>query len=90
MRRSHLMTVMTPLLLGVTACTDDSNPAGLARPVRTPGGALALVGPSALGAPVAIGVESVAASLLRRAGHTDVSDLLGGYGAWAALTHPVG
>lgn len=29
--------------------------------------------------------SSVAASLLRRAGFADVSDLLGGYGAWAAL-----
>ncbi|BAL88234.1 hypothetical protein AMIS_30140 [Actinoplanes missouriensis 431] len=26
--------------------------------------------------------SSVAASLLRAAGHPDVSDLLGGYGAW--------
>ncbi len=34
--------------------------------------------------------SSVAASLLRRAGHTDVSDLLGGYCAWAALAQPVG
>ncbi len=33
--------------------------------------------------------SSVAASLLRRAGHTDVSDLLGGYDAWAALAQPV-
>jgi hydroxyacylglutathione hydrolase len=33
--------------------------------------------------------SSVAASLLRRAGVTDVSDLLGGYGAWAALAQPV-
>lgn len=33
--------------------------------------------------------SSVAASLLRRAGHTDVSDLLGGYSAWTALTQPV-
>ena len=31
--------------------------------------------------------SSVAASLLRREGWTDVSDLLGGYAAWAALTH---
>jgi glyoxylase-like metal-dependent hydrolase (beta-lactamase superfamily II)/rhodanese-related sulfurtransferase len=30
--------------------------------------------------------SSVAASLLRREGWTDVSDLLGGYAAWAALT----
>jgi rhodanese-related sulfurtransferase len=29
--------------------------------------------------------SSVAASLLRRAGHADVSDLLGGYGAWTLL-----
>jgi rhodanese-related sulfurtransferase len=34
--------------------------------------------------------SSVAASMLRRAGVTDVSDLLGGYGAWAALAQPVG
>jgi len=34
--------------------------------------------------------SSVAASLLRRAGHTDASDLLGGYGAWATLAQPVG
>ena len=34
--------------------------------------------------------SSVAASLLRRAGHTDVSDLLGGYRAWTALAQPVG
>ncbi len=34
--------------------------------------------------------SSVAASLLRRAGHTDVSDLLGGYCAWTALAQPVG
>ena len=33
--------------------------------------------------------SSVAASLLRRAGLTDVSDLLGGYGAWATLAQPV-
>ncbi|MER7847079.1 MBL fold metallo-hydrolase [Kitasatospora sp. NPDC096077] len=32
--------------------------------------------------------SSIAASLLRHHGHTDVSDLLGGYGAWHALTHP--
>ncbi|MFG2915085.1 rhodanese-like domain-containing protein [Kitasatospora sp. NPDC048298] len=32
--------------------------------------------------------SSIAASLLRHHGHTDVSDLLGGYGAWDALTHP--
>jgi rhodanese-related sulfurtransferase len=30
--------------------------------------------------------SSIAASLLRHNGHTDVSDLLGGYGAW--LTEP--
>ncbi len=29
--------------------------------------------------------SSVAASLLRRAGWNDVSDLLGGYNAWATL-----
>ncbi|MBQ1071120.1 rhodanese-like domain-containing protein, partial [Micromonospora sp. D75] len=29
--------------------------------------------------------SSVAASLLRAAGHDDVSDLLGGYGAWQGL-----
>jgi hydroxyacylglutathione hydrolase len=34
--------------------------------------------------------SSVAASLLRRNGFGDVSDLLGGYGAWAALAQPVG
>ncbi|MGZ4508938.1 MAG: MBL fold metallo-hydrolase [Blastococcus sp.] len=35
--------------------------------------------------------SSVAASLLRREGWTDVSDLLGGYGAWAAtVAQPVG
>ncbi|MFB7129361.1 rhodanese-like domain-containing protein [Kitasatospora sp. NPDC056273] len=32
--------------------------------------------------------SSIAASLLRHHGHPDVSDLLGGYGAWHALTHP--
>ncbi|WP_224284442.1 MBL fold metallo-hydrolase [Streptomyces sp. LS1784] len=32
--------------------------------------------------------SSIAASLLRHHGHTDVSDLLGGYSAWHALTHP--
>lgn len=30
--------------------------------------------------------SSVAASLLRRAGHADVSDLLGGYAAWTLMT----
>ncbi|MFD7908141.1 rhodanese-like domain-containing protein [Kitasatospora sp. NPDC059747] len=30
--------------------------------------------------------SSIAASLLRHHGHTDVSDLLGGYGAWHTLT----
>ena len=34
--------------------------------------------------------SSVAASLLRRAGLSDVSDLLGGYDAWTALAQPVG
>ena len=34
--------------------------------------------------------SSVAASLLRRAGVDDVSDLLGGYGAWLSLAQPVG
>ncbi|WP_253289757.1 rhodanese-like domain-containing protein [Verrucosispora sioxanthis] len=34
--------------------------------------------------------SSVAASLLRAAGRTDVSDLLGGYGAWQALRQPTG
>ena len=33
--------------------------------------------------------SSVAASLLRREGYPDVSDLLGGYQAWTALTQPV-
>ena len=28
--------------------------------------------------------SSIAASLLRRSGFTDVSDLIGGYGAWAS------
>ncbi|MEV6816889.1 rhodanese-like domain-containing protein, partial [Micromonospora sp. NPDC051296] len=32
--------------------------------------------------------SSVAASLLRNAGRADVSDLLGGYGAWQAMLHP--
>ncbi|WP_204001115.1 MBL fold metallo-hydrolase [Micromonospora lutea] len=32
--------------------------------------------------------SSVAASLLRAAGRTDVSDLLGGYGGWQTLRHP--
>ncbi|WP_371515436.1 rhodanese-like domain-containing protein [Kitasatospora sp. NBC_01300] len=32
--------------------------------------------------------SSIAASLLRHHGHPDVSDLLGGYGAWRTLTHP--
>ncbi|MGW2250189.1 rhodanese-like domain-containing protein [Kitasatospora sp. NPDC001660] len=32
--------------------------------------------------------SSIAASLLRHHGHTDVSDLLGGYNAWHTLTHP--
>jgi rhodanese-related sulfurtransferase len=31
----------------------------------------------------------VASSVLRHAGFTDVSDLLGGYGAWAAAGLPV-
>ncbi len=31
--------------------------------------------------------SSVAASVLRQAGFSDVSDLLGGYGAWAELAH---
>lgn len=31
--------------------------------------------------------SSVAASLLRQRGFTDVSDILGGYGAWADSTH---
>ncbi|WP_083929349.1 rhodanese-like domain-containing protein [Catelliglobosispora koreensis] len=33
--------------------------------------------------------SSVAASLLRRTGHPDVSDLLGSYTAWQATLHPV-
>lgn len=33
--------------------------------------------------------SSVAASLLRRWGHPDVSDLLGGFAAWEAMRHPV-
>ena len=32
--------------------------------------------------------SSVAASVLRRAGRDDVSDLLGGYNGWAALHEP--
>ncbi len=32
--------------------------------------------------------SSVAASLLRNVGRPDVSDLLGGYGAWQAMLHP--
>ncbi|MGE7438150.1 MBL fold metallo-hydrolase [Kitasatospora sp. NPDC001175] len=32
--------------------------------------------------------SSIAASLLRHHGRTDVSDLLGGYSAWHTLTHP--
>ncbi len=34
--------------------------------------------------------SSVAASLLRNAGFQDVSDLLGGYGAWLEFAHPAG
>jgi rhodanese-related sulfurtransferase len=34
--------------------------------------------------------SSIAASWLRSAGATDVSDLLGGYGAWADRHQPVG
>jgi rhodanese-related sulfurtransferase len=34
--------------------------------------------------------SSVAASVLRRAGWTDVSDVLGGFNAWAANRQPVG
>jgi len=34
--------------------------------------------------------SSVAASLLRNAGFEDVSDLLGGYGAWLEFAHPAG
>lgn len=34
--------------------------------------------------------SSVAASLLRNAGFDDVSDLLGGYGAWLEFAHPAG
>ncbi len=61
MRRPRVITLMTPLLLATTACTDDDTTlAGPARAVRAPGGALALVGPSPLGSPVAIGVEVVA------------------------------
>jgi glyoxylase-like metal-dependent hydrolase (beta-lactamase superfamily II) len=33
--------------------------------------------------------SSVAASLLRQEGFSDVSDLLGGYGAWLEFAHPV-
>jgi rhodanese-related sulfurtransferase len=33
--------------------------------------------------------SSVAAAFLRREGYPDVSDLLGGYQAWTALTQPV-
>lgn len=33
--------------------------------------------------------SSVAASLLRHHGHTDVSDLLGGYAAWHAMNEPI-
>ncbi|MFF2747269.1 rhodanese-like domain-containing protein [Kitasatospora sp. NPDC058048] len=32
--------------------------------------------------------SSIAASLLRHHGHTEISDLLGGYAAWHTLTHP--
>jgi rhodanese-related sulfurtransferase len=32
--------------------------------------------------------SSVAASVLRRAGFTDVSDLVGGYGAWLEFAGP--
>ena len=32
--------------------------------------------------------SSVAASLLRQEGFSDVSDLLGGYGAWLEFAHP--
>jgi rhodanese-related sulfurtransferase len=34
--------------------------------------------------------SSIAASLLRRQGFTDVSDLLGGHSAWAAAQHAAG
>ena len=60
MRLPRVITLMTPLLFAATACTDDADPTAASRPVRTPGGALALVGPSPLGAPVAIGVDVVA------------------------------
>jgi rhodanese-related sulfurtransferase len=32
--------------------------------------------------------SSVAASVLRQRGFTDVSDIVGGYGAWSAATEP--
>ena len=52
---------LIPVILAVSvSCADDSEPIG---PARSPGrfdGPAALIGPSPLGSPVAIGVETVA------------------------------
>src|SRR5688572_24165626 len=62
MRRSHV-TGLLPLSLLVAfaaACTDDTEPIGPAHSPADLDGTAALVGPSPIGSPVAIGVEVVA------------------------------
>jgi glucose/arabinose dehydrogenase len=58
--RRHYVIGLIPLLLAASACADDSGPVEPARSLRTPGGALALVGPSPMGSPVAVGVATIA------------------------------
>ena len=58
--RRHYVIGLIPLLLTASACADDSGPVEPARSLRTPGGALALVGPSPMGSPVAVGVAAIA------------------------------
>ena len=60
MRRPHVIGIIPLLVAAATACSDDAGPIAPARSVNPPGGAVALVGPSPLGSPVAIGVEVVA------------------------------
>ena len=60
MRKQHVVALIPVFLAVIASCTDDSEPIG---PAQSPGGLdgpSALIGPSPMGPPVAIGVETVA------------------------------
>jgi glucose/arabinose dehydrogenase len=64
MRRVHSYAIIPLVLLAGASCADDVETVAPARQNPAPGGSFAVLGPSPLGAPVAIGVEVVATGLV--------------------------